>query len=65
MAVKSLLAAMQCEDWTGSEVVYAVQGGDPGNFPGVDRMTMVRSRDWLLVPSLWSNPCHSSEALAR
>lgn len=45
---KSLLPALNGEDWKPREHVYAEQSKD-GNFTGCDFMTMVRDRDWKLV----------------
>ena len=45
---KSLLPALNGEDWTPRDHVYAEQAKD-GNFTGCDFMTMVRSQKWKLV----------------
>ncbi len=45
---ESLLPALNGEDWSPREDVFAEQGRD-GNFQGCEFMTMVRNRDWKLV----------------
>jgi arylsulfatase A-like enzyme len=45
---KSLLPALQGNDWTSRDYVYAEHGRD-GILQEIDFMSMVRSRDWKLV----------------
>lgn len=48
LEAESLMPALNGNDWTGREYVFAEQAKD-GILQGTDFMTMVRSKDWKLV----------------